>query len=80
MIAIDWGTTSFRAYRLDARGAILETRCAPKGILSVPVGGFAAVLDEQIRGWNERPVVMSGMIGSRQGWREAPYVPCPARF
>lgn len=80
MIAIDWGTTSFRAYRLDARGAILETRCAPKGILSVPAGGFAAVLDEQIRGWNERPVVMSGMIGSRQGWREAPYVPCPAGF
>ena len=80
MIAIDWGTTSFRAYRLDARGAILETRCAPKGILSVSTGGFAAVLDEQIRGWNERPVVMSGMIGSRQGWREAPYVPCPAGF
>lgn len=80
MIAIDWGTTSFRAYRLDARGAILETRCAPKGILSVAAGGFAAVLDEQIRGWNERPVVMSGMIGSRQGWREAPYVPCPAGF
>ena len=80
MIAIDWGTTSFRAYRLDVRGAILETRCAPKGILSVSTGGFAAVLDEQIRGWNERPVVMSGMIGSRQGWREAPYVPCPAGF
>ena len=80
MIAIDWGTTSFRAYRLDARGAILETRCAPKGILSVPAGGFAAVLDEQIRGWNERPVVMSGMVGSRQGWTEAPYVPCPAGF
>jgi 2-dehydro-3-deoxygalactonokinase len=24
------------------------------------------------------PVVLSGMVGSRQGWREAPYVPCPA--
>ena len=81
MIAIDWGTTSFRAYRLDSAGAIVATRSAPKGILSVPAGGFAAVLDEEIRPWKEeRPIVMSGMVGSRQGWVEAPYVPCPAGF
>ena len=80
MIAIDWGTTSFRAYRLDSKGAILETRSAPKGILAVPAGGFETVLYEQIHGWRERPVVMSGMIGARQGWVEAPYVPCPAGF
>ncbi len=81
MIAIDWGTTSFRAYRLDARGAIAETRSAPKGILSVPPGGFASVLQEEIGDWGEeRPIVMSGMVGSRQGWIEAPYVPCPAGF
>ena len=38
------------------------------------------MLDEQIAGWNETPIVMSGMVGSRQGWVEAPYVQCPAGF
>jgi 2-dehydro-3-deoxygalactonokinase len=26
----------------------------------------------------EAPVIACGMVGSRQGWREAPYVACPA--
>src|SRR5688500_17529434 len=80
MIAIDWGTSSFRAYRLDAQGSILESRASNQGILNVAPGQFPAVLDEQIRGWEEAPIVMSGMVGSRQGWAEAPYVPCPAGF
>ena len=78
MIAVDWGTSSFRAYRLDAAGGIIETRSAPLGIRSVGAGRFAQTLDEQLAGWDERPIVMSGMVGSRQGWVEAPYVPCPA--
>jgi 2-dehydro-3-deoxygalactonokinase len=32
MIAIDWGTTSFRAYRLDPAGRIVDSRSAPAGI------------------------------------------------
>lgn len=80
MIAIDWGTSSFRAYRLDAQGNILESRASNQGILKVAPGQFPRVLEEQIRGWEEAPIVMSGMVGSRQGWAEAPYVPCPAGF
>lgn len=79
MIAIDWGTTSFRAYRLDSSGTVVERKTAPKGILAVPPGGFAAVLETELGDWvGEPPIVMSGMVGSRQGWVEAPYVPCPA--
>jgi len=81
MIGIDWGTTSFRAYRLDPAGAILERRESAQGILSVPPGGFPAVLEAAIRPWLERGetlVLLCGMVGSRQGWREAPYLPCPA--
>jgi 2-dehydro-3-deoxygalactonokinase len=78
MIAIDWGTSSFRAYRLDAQGGILESRASNQGILNVAPGQFPRVLDEQMRGWEEAPIVMSGMVGSRQGWAEAPYVACPA--
>ena len=81
MIAIDWGTTSFRAYRLGPDGQVLESRSAPKGILAVPPGGFAAVLETELGDWiKEAPIVMSGMVGSRQGWVEVPYVPCPAGF
>lgn len=81
MIAIDWGTTSFRAYRLDAHGYVTDTRTAQAGILSVGDGAFAKVLEQHAGDWidaGETRIVMSGMIGSRQGWLEVPYVPCPA--
>ncbi len=81
MIAIDWGTSSFRAYRLDAAGAVTEKRTAPLGIMQVDGGRFAQALHAQIGDWlvaGETRVVMSGMIGSRQGWVEAPYVAAPA--
>lgn len=35
MIAVDWGTTNFRAFRLGADGAILDRRTAACGILHV---------------------------------------------
>ena len=81
MIAIDWGTTSFRAYRLDKAGRIVDTRLAPAGILAVENGKFADALEQQAGEWvtaGETQVVMSGMIGSRQGWLEVPYAACPA--
>ncbi len=83
MIAIDWGTSSLRVYRLDGAGRVLEMRSSPQGILSVENGKFSAVLEEQAGDWiaaGDSPVVMSGMIGSRQGWLEVPYATCPAGF
>ena len=81
MIAIDWGTTSFRAYRLDRDGKIIDSCSAQAGILAVEGGNFAAVLKEHAGDWiagGETQIVMSGMIGSRQGWLEVPYAACPA--
>jgi 2-dehydro-3-deoxygalactonokinase len=82
LIGIDWGTTSFRAYRIGADGRLLETRAAPAGILKVPDGDFEAVLEREVGPWlaaaPELPVVVSGMITSRQGWLEVPYCACPA--
>lgn len=79
MIGIDWGTTNLRAYRFDA-GVVTATAAGP-GIMAVPPGGFPAALTEAIGPWlgeGERRVLLSGMVGSRQGWAEAPYLPCPA--
>ena len=81
MIGIDWGTTSFRAFRVGRDGGIRDRRAGPKGILNVPDGRFGDTLREEIGPWlagGEDRVLLSGMIGSRQGWKEAPYLPCPA--
>jgi 2-dehydro-3-deoxygalactonokinase len=81
LIGIDWGTSNFRAFLLDGAGAILDRRSGAYGILAVKDGDFASVLAQQIGGWlaaKRVPVLMSGMIGSRQGWLEAPYVTAPA--
>jgi 2-dehydro-3-deoxygalactonokinase len=81
MIAIDWGTTSFRAYRLNAAGRIIDSRAVPAGILAVENAEFGHVLEQQTGAWidaGEKQIVMSGMVGSRQGWLEVPYAPCPA--
>lgn len=77
MIAVDWGTTSLRVFRLDERGHVREQRRSARGILAAE-GRFVAVLREEIGDWDDRLIVMAGMIGSRQGWFEMPYVDCPA--
>jgi 2-dehydro-3-deoxygalactonokinase len=82
LIGLDWGTTSFRAYRLGAGGRVIEQKSAPCGILKVPAGAFARVFEREVGPWlagqAEPPVIASGMITSRQGWVEVPYRPCPA--
>lgn len=80
LIAIDWGTTSARACRLDRAGQVLDQRSGPYGISQITDGRFAAALQALLGDWSDDPAprIACGMIGSRQGWREAPYVTCPA--
>ena len=81
LVGIDWGTSSLRVARLDERGHAIEQREFPRGILTVPAGGFAQVFDEACGDWMKAPgaaALICGMAGSRQGWQEAPYAPCPA--
>ena len=80
LIAIDWGTTVARAYRLDRSGHILDEKSAPLGVQKVKAGGFPEALDALL-GPAERnavPLIACGMVGSRQGWIETPYRECPA--
>ena len=83
LIAIDWGTTSLRGAQLDAEGQMMASREFPRGIMRVQPGQFEAVFNEHFGDWMESPdalCLISGMAGSRQGWQEAPYCPCPAGF
>jgi 2-dehydro-3-deoxygalactonokinase len=77
-IAVDWGTTNRRAYLIDSAGKRTDEFEDGKGILSVPKGGFPAAIAEIRQRLGNKPLLLAGMVGSNRGWKEAPYVPCPA--
>jgi 2-dehydro-3-deoxygalactonokinase len=81
LIALDWGTSNLRASLLDGEGRMIETRAGAGGVMAVPEQRFEAALRALAGDWLDAhrvPLIASGMIGSRQGWREAPYLDCPA--
>jgi len=83
LVAVDWGTSSLRAALLDERGQVVDEHSMPRGILTVAAGEFPQVLEAATARWPQRQgmlCLLSGMVGSRQGWIEAPYCPCPAGF
>lgn len=83
LLAVDWGTSSLRGAWLDARGQTLQERSFARGILTVAPGEFPSVFNACFGDWMQRPdafCLMSGMVGSKQGWLEAPYCTCPAGF
>lgn len=79
MIGIDWGETSFQAFRMT-EGRIRDRKSAPRGILTIQDGRFGDTLREEIGPWlaaGEHHVLLSGAIGALPGWT-APDLPCPA--
>lgn len=82
IVAVDWGTSSLRGALLDSAGAALQERSFARGILTVPAGGFPEAFQACFGEWMTPGTLclISGMAGSKQGWREAPYCACPAGF
>ncbi|MEO7853995.1 MAG: 2-dehydro-3-deoxygalactonokinase, partial [Rubrivivax sp.] len=82
LVALDWGTSSVRAFLFGDGGTMLAQRQRPWGIQHLPEGGFAAALNGIAGDWLKPapavPLLACGMVGSAQGWHQAPYVPCPA--
>lgn len=76
-IAVDWGTTNRRAYRIDPGGACVAEMEDDCGVLSIAAGGFPAAAADIRARLGDLPLLMAGMVGSTRGWIEAPYVPCP---
>lgn len=77
-IAVDWGTTNRRAWMIDSASRRADEFEDAKGILSVPEGEFPAAIAEIRQKLGDKPLLMAGMVGSNRGWKEAPYVECPA--
>lgn len=81
-IAVDWGTTHMRAWAMSASGTVLAAATSDQGMGKLQRDGFESALLDAIGDWINGPmtVIACGMVGSRQGWVEAPYTatPCPA--
>jgi len=95
LIALDWGTSSLRAYRLDDTGRTLDTRHLPWGIMRLPqplqdgaasttLSGFDLAFEQACGDWLRAeptlPVIACGMVGSAQGWQEAAYLDVPVEL
>ncbi len=81
-VGVDWGTTRLRAHAMDENGAVVGTVETGEGLMAARPDGFSGALTRALEQLDVTglPVVMSGMVGSRQGWVEAPYADCPASF
>jgi 2-dehydro-3-deoxygalactonokinase len=80
-ILADWGTTNLRAWALGCDGRVVDQRGQGGGLLAVKDGRFAESFIAFCEGWlrPDRPVpaILSGMVGSKLGWKEAPYLAAP---
>ena len=77
LIGLDWGSTHLRAYLFDEDGTMRESRALPHGIRQLPAGGFPEAFALAVRGWPLLPALACGMVGSRNGWCEVPYLDTP---
>src|SRR6202043_1012682 len=80
---VDWGSSSFRLWALDREGRVLGERRSGQGLAVAAAEGFEAVLQSHLNALGVPdgvPVMMCGMVGSRAGWVEAPYLDAPVRL
>lgn len=82
LVGLDWGSTSLRAMLIDEHGHVLRTRHSTAGVSTLDgnKSTFSAALDALIGDWDctALPIWACGMVGSQHGWREVPYLSCPA--
>ena len=79
-IVADWGTTRFRGYLVE-NGTILDgsrpTRASPPCARVSTGTSFCADAGPGSEAEPQAPVLLVGMVGSREGWVVAPYADCP---
>ena len=78
-IAGDWGTTRLRLYLCDPAGNVLARGAGEGASVPACAGRFAAAVAPWDQAHGVLPAVLAGMVGSSIGWREVPYLKCPAK-
>lgn len=81
-VGMDWGSTRLRAYLFDAAGVLVDRQAAELGLRNMARDRFAEVFRQTVAPWRDHVdrVFLSGMVTSRTGWLETPYLSCPARL
>ncbi len=86
LAAADWGTSSLRVWALSPSGEVMAERRSDEGMSRLQPDEFEPVLRRRLSalglpaGGAPLPVVVCGMAGAKQGWREAGYVDAPTRL
>jgi 2-dehydro-3-deoxygalactonokinase len=75
----DWGTSRLRLYLCDAAGNVLARGEGEGASMPDCAARFAAAVAPWDKAHGILPAILSGMVGSTIGWREVPYLKCPAR-
>ncbi len=82
-VAIDWGTSNFRAYLLNGK-KVIDQVISNDGMKNIKKNNFEKTLIKNISKWfvknNKLEVWACGMVGSKQGWIEVPYVQAPCKI
>lgn len=81
-IAVDWGTTHLRAWGLSGSDTVVWSGRSADGMAGLTREEFEdALLRLIVPVLTDQPVtvVACGMVGSRQGWVEAPYAAVPSK-
>ena len=78
-IAVDWGSTNFRAYRVDVNGNVIDQVSSDQGVAKISRDDMPAIVDALVIRWPEEAgaIFCCGMIASTIGWENIPYLQCP---
>ena len=78
-IAVDWGTTTMRAWAMTEAGDVVGAAPPGPGMGTLARDDYEPVLQRAVGDWLDSPtdVLVCGMAGARQGWCEAPYIAVP---
>jgi 2-dehydro-3-deoxygalactonokinase len=76
-LAIDWGTTNRRIFRIEA-GKVTARERDGRGAASLDPQDFARDAADIRARHDGLPILAAGMVGSRLGWQEVPYCIAPA--
>jgi 2-dehydro-3-deoxygalactonokinase len=75
-LAVDWGTTNRRVFRIES-GEVVATERDDRGAAAVSAEDYPAEVAGIRARMGDLPMLLAGMVGSTIGWRDVPYVATP---
>ena len=81
-VAVDWGTSNLRCWVVSSN-EVVHYGNKPLGMINLDQNSYEKTLisevDKFLKPRKKTMILICGMAGSRQGWREAPYLSVPCR-